>query len=107
MAEELPAQEQMQDARERVQTAFNRAEVPKIYANAFISGFGNSDFIVILECNGTPVGVLNMSYTLAKALARDILSSVTEIEKGTGQGILTIEVMDQYRRSTEANRIER
>ena len=107
MAEELSTQEQVRDARQRFQAAFNSSEVPKIYANAFVSGFSNSDFVVMLECNSAPVGVLNLSYALAKALARDILASVADIEKGTGEHILTIEDMNEFRRNTETNQAQR
>ena len=101
MAEELSA-EQIRDAQGKFQVALSQPEVPKIYANSFVCGYGNADFIVVLECNNTPAVVLNLSPTLAKALAQSITTSVSEIESGTGQRILTLEAMDQHRRSKEA-----
>ena len=101
MAEELSA-EHIREAQEKLQVALSQPEVPKIYANSFVCGYGNADFVVVLERNNTPAVVLNLSHTLAKALAQSINASVSEIENGTGQGILTLEAMDQHRRSKEA-----
>ena len=107
MAEQQSLEQQIEAARSKLQGAFSQPEVPKIYANAFVSGYNNADFIVMLECNGIPVGVLNLSYILAKSLAQNILSSATEIENETGQSILTIDAMDQHRRNAESNRSQR
>ena len=104
MAEQLLIEAQIQAAQDKFRAVLNEPSVPKIYVNAFLSGYNNTDFIVMLECNGKSEAILNLSYSLAKSLAQNILNSVAEIEKQTGRDILTIDAMEQHRRNIEAGR---
>ena len=86
-----------QTVTERMKSALESKEVTQIAANTFTSAYGNSDIIVLLERNGSPVAILNLSYTLAKSLAIDLSNTVAAIENGVGQAIPTMNEIEQFR----------
>lgn len=69
--------------------------VPEIYANGFAVGLSGADGSVILERNGSPVAILNVSYTLAKTLALALGTAVSNFEQNTGQQLLTTHDVDR------------
>lgn len=75
---------------ERVEYSFSSPEVPKIYANGFTSGHSRSDVYVLLEQNGQPVTVLNMSFTTAKSLQESLAKTISNLEVMTDHVIMTI-----------------
>ena len=64
-------------------------DVPKIYFNGFINGLSSGDIVSVLELNGQPVAVLNMSFTVAKTLVQSIGSIVADLEEKGGRTMLT------------------
>jgi hypothetical protein len=66
MSDEKPSQEQV--TQERLARGMD-VSVPQIYFNGFVSTMSSGDVLTVLERNGKPVVVLNMSYTVAKTLA--------------------------------------
>jgi hypothetical protein len=77
------------DAQERVDRAKEDASVPQIYFNGFIDTLSTGDVLTVLERNGKPVVVLNMSYTVAKTLAVSLGQLVSQFESGVERNMLT------------------
>ena len=65
--------------------------VPKLYFNGFVCAFGPGDLFIILERNGKPEGVLNMSFSVAKTLSSKLADLVRSLEVKTGNTIMTTE----------------
>lgn len=74
--------------KERIARAFD-ADIPNIYFNGFLNSISSGDIISILERNGKPVAVLNMSYTVAKTLALSLGQLISQFESGTDRTMLT------------------
>ncbi len=72
---------------------------PRLYANGFSLGTGNADLVTVLQLNGVPIAVLNMSYTLAKTLGESLLVAVKELEDKTGNEIMTTKFVDEKKKS--------
>ena len=68
--------------------------VPKLYVNGFINTLGTSDIMTILERNGEPIAVLNMSYTVAKTLATSLGEIVARLEELSGRDMLTTKQLE-------------
>jgi hypothetical protein len=75
--------------RQRIEAAVNAPNVPKYYVNGFANSLSSSDIIVVLETNGLPTAVLNMSYTVAKTLSQKLGVLVANLETLTGREMLT------------------
>lgn len=82
---------------ERIRLALDNKEVPQIAANTFTSAYGNTDVMVLLELNGTPVVILNLPFTLAKSLGQNLSNTITTIEEGLSRVIPTVDEMEQFR----------
>ncbi len=76
------------DAPERINRAI-ASEVPQIYANGFVNSISSGDIVTVLERNGKPVALLNLSYTVAKTLARSLAQIFAQMEELTGREMLT------------------
>jgi hypothetical protein len=70
------------------------AGVPQIYFNAFVNGISSCDVISILERNGKPVAILNMSYTLAKTISVSLGQIISQFEAGVERPMLTTQDVD-------------
>jgi hypothetical protein len=86
MSDEKPSKEQ--DHQERLARGMD-ADVPQIYFNAFVSTMSSGDVLTILERNGKPVVVLNMSYTVAKTLAISLGQIISQFESAVERNMLT------------------
>lgn len=82
--------DQVEDLRKWMQQAFSDPNIPKVYANSFKAGYSISDVYIILERNGTPDAVLNMSYTCAKSLQQSLSRVIAELEQKTNHTIMVI-----------------
>lgn len=65
------------------------SDVPRIYFNGFVNGFSSGDILCVLERNGQPVGIMNMSYTVAKTLSASLAQLVGSLEETSNQPIMT------------------
>ena len=65
------------------------SDVPRIYFNGFVNGFSSGDIMCVLERNGQPVGIMNMSYTVAKTLSASLAQLVGTLEETSNQPIMT------------------
>jgi hypothetical protein len=80
------------DRESQIDARFNAAvfgAVPSIYFNGFVTKLGFADIVVALERNGSPVGALNMSYTVAKSFAFSLSQAIAQLEEITGRDMLT------------------
>jgi hypothetical protein len=73
---------------ERIARAID-AGVPQIYFNGFVNTITVGDVLTVLETNGKPVVVLNMSYTIAKTLAISLGQIISQFESGVERNMLT------------------
>lgn len=65
------------------------SDVPRIYFNGFVNAFSAGDILCVLESNGHPVGIMNMSYTVAKTLSAGLGQLITKLEEASGRQIMT------------------
>jgi hypothetical protein len=73
-----------------------KADIPKIYANAFVCAMGVSDVTVILERNGRPEAVLNLSFTSTKTLSVKLAGVVAQLEEKSGQPVMITDDVEKY-----------
>jgi hypothetical protein len=80
-----------------LKVALDNPDIPKIYANSFGVGMTNADMFIVFQRFGPyPVGVVNLSYTLAKTLAQRLGTLISEFESSiAGQNILTTDRIDE------------
>lgn len=78
----------MEKFQEQIEQAIS-SDCPKIYFNSFSMAVGPGDVIIALQLHGKPVVVLNTSYTIAKTLGKAINGSIEDLEKKTGNNIMT------------------
>jgi hypothetical protein len=79
---------EVQDVQDRLVKVMD-ADVPQIYFNGFVSTMSSGDVLTVLERNGKPVVILNMSYTVAKTLAMSLGQIISQFESGVGRNMLT------------------
>ena len=82
-----------------------KSDVPRVYFNGFVNGMSTGDIITILEKNNTPVGILNMSFTVAKTLSVSLGQMIARLEETSGRPIMTthdIEHSDLAQRAKES-----
>jgi len=72
-----------------VDKALKSSEVLKIYANAFVIATGVGDMIILFKNGDIPVAILNLSYTLSKTLAIKLGRAISDLERMTGNTIMT------------------
>lgn len=74
----------------QIQNAILSPLIPKLYANGFVCGQTLSDAFIVLQLNGLPISVLNLSLSSAKSLMNDLEKMVADYEQRTETAILTI-----------------
>ena len=94
-----------QSDEERILNAVT-SDVEKIYFNGFTNTIGLGDILITLEQNGSPVGVLNTSYTVAKTLAIKLADLIGQLEAATGNKIMTTEDIKAAFRETKADELD-
>jgi hypothetical protein len=99
MSDEKPSQDQ--DTQERLARGMD-AGVPQIYFNGFVSTMSSGDVLTVLERNGKPVVVLNMSYTVAKTLALSLGQLISQFEFGVERTMLTTHDVENALRRVQA-----
>jgi hypothetical protein len=72
-----------------VKTAFENA--PTYYANGFVNGLGMADSYLVLQTNDQSVAVVNMSLSMAKTMANNLMLMVRNFEEQTGQKVPTLD----------------
>lgn len=72
-------------------TAALAAPIARLYMNGFIVGQSVADVTLVVQTNGTPAAVLNMSFTSAKSLAVELDKVIKNFESLTGHTLLTMQ----------------
>jgi hypothetical protein len=75
--------------------AIEDSTLPRIYANGFATGLGSADVVLVLQLQGRPVAIVNLSYTLTKTLAEKLGELVTKFEQAIGQDLVTTDKVDK------------
>ncbi len=88
--EEGKPEQEVEAVVKRMEAIFQNPNITKVYANSFKTGYSISDVYVILERNGQPDAVLNMSYTCAKSLQLSLGRVIAELEHQTKHSIMVI-----------------
>lgn len=88
-------EDEKQQIEERIKNALEDKDIPGIYFNGFITSVGIGDVMVILQQANKPVAILNMSYTLAKTLAEKLGVAIANLEKESGNTIMTTDDIKQ------------
>ncbi len=65
------------------------ADLPVMYANAFIVFLGQADIGLVLQTNGKETCILNMSYSTAKTLVEQLGNTLRNFEEKTGNPIMS------------------
>jgi hypothetical protein len=76
------------ESKNTIEYALESDEVVKIYANGFANFLNNADVGLVLQVNGRPKAVVNMSYTLAKTLYKKLGSMIQQFEKESDHEIM-------------------
>lgn len=94
-----PVSENLEESKFQDQTkeTFNNPLIPKIYANSYLAGTSSSDAYIILQTNGMPTAVLNMSYTFAKSLQQTLGRMISEFEATTDHEIMVMREIKKKR----------
>lgn len=79
----------------QLQKALTTPGIANLYANGFLCARTNADVFVVLQTNGGPNAILNMSYTTAKTLAEDLATTIKEFEDTMQHSIMTIHDINQ------------
>jgi hypothetical protein len=70
--------------------ALNDDNVPKVYANGYVTATGHGDITLLFQRNGKPVSVLNLSFSVAKTLALSLGETIKDLENKTENNIMTV-----------------
>ena len=81
-----------------IEEAIKNPEIPNFYANAFVLASGTGDITLFFQRNGVPVATLNLSYTVAKTLALLLGNSITDLERTSGNAIMTTHEVETFRK---------
>jgi len=68
--------------------------ISKIYVNGFTLGLTNADLLFVGKLNNKPEVVVNMSFTLAKTLVKQLNGLILSLESSTERDIMTTDVID-------------
>jgi hypothetical protein len=72
-----------------MQKALDDPEIPKLYANTFECALGTGDVALLLRNAHKTVGVVSLSYTVAKTLSLRLQELITFLETKSGNKIMT------------------
>lgn len=94
--DKLNTQNQAAALNQLINLALESDKIPKIYCNGFTNAVGNSDVMLVLQQNGKPAGVVNMSFTIAKTLSQSLKEIIDSIEEKSNQSIMTTHEVEKF-----------
>ena len=59
-------------------------DVPEFYVNAFANYLSSGDILTVLQRNGRPAAILNMSLPIAKAFSESLATLIANHERSAG-----------------------
>ena len=83
--------QQEQETLNDLEAVLTSQDIPQLYVNGFTTVISNTDICTVLERNGSPVAVLNISYTTAKSLAQKLSQLIADFETIAQHPLMTIE----------------
>lgn len=86
---------------EIINFAVESPDIPHLYANGFISAIGNGDTLLVLQQTGRPIATLNLSFTVAKTLVQKLGGIIENLEKASGNDIMTTSDLDEALKKTK------
>lgn len=69
-------------------------QILKFYTNGFGIALSNADVGILLQLSGKPIGIMYLSYTLAKTLHERLGQVVRDFETQSNQKLLTTDQVD-------------
>jgi hypothetical protein len=82
-----------------LEQAFTQAQqdpqVLKLYVNGFGIALSNADMSILLQLAGKPIGIMYLSYTMAKTLHERLGQVVRDFEAQSDQKLLTTDQVDK------------
>ena len=79
---------------------------PNIYANGFSCAVGLGDVCVLLKNGSKSVGVVNLSYTLAKTLSIKLGEMIETLENKSGNTIMTTDDIKEFLESEKEKEVQ-
>ncbi len=79
-----------------INLALESDTVPKIYCNGFTNAVGNSDIMIVMQQNGKPSAIVNVSFSVAKTLSQSLKEIIDTLEKNSKQKIMTTHEVEKF-----------
>lgn len=79
-----------------INLALESDTVPKIYCNGFTNAVGNSDIMIVMQQNGKPSAMVNVSFSVAKTLSQSLKEIIDTLEKKSKQKIMTTHEVEKF-----------
>jgi hypothetical protein len=87
-----------------LQEGLNLPDEKQIYFNGFVVSMTPTDAVILLQRNNKPILSLNLSHTLAKTLATQLLGVIQSFEKETKLDIPTLDRVNEAIQNANKNR---
>jgi hypothetical protein len=87
-----------------IQRALQSPDLPQYYVNSFTVTVGTGDVLIVMKRNNQQIGMIQVSYTVAKSLGEVLSDVIAGLEKVTGHEIMTSKYIE--RKVQEGNRYE-
>jgi hypothetical protein len=78
-----------------IQNVLGSINLPQYYVNSFTVTLGTGDVLIVMKRNGKPVGSFQVSYTVAKSFVEVLNDLISQLEKRTGNTIMTSKFIEQ------------
>ena len=85
-----------------MQKALDDPDIPKLYANAFDCALGAGDVALLLKNADKTIGMVNISYTVAKTLAIRLHELVKFLEAKSGTSVMSSDEIEKALRPKKA-----
>ena len=96
----------MNDLQKEVENILNDPDVPKFYAQTFMSSLGTGDVFVAFKHHNTAVAVINMPLATMKSLVASFMSQLQFLES-KGVQVLSTEELNQKFSDTSSTQTDR
>jgi hypothetical protein len=78
-----------------IRRALETSDLPQFYANSFTVTLGTGDVLIVMKRNQKQIGMVQISYTVAKSLAEALGDLIKRLEERTGNTIMTSKFIEQ------------
>lgn len=98
-----PRSQDAVQAQARIKAALE-AGVPQIYFNGFAAALSTGDITAVVERNGQPTAILNMSFTVAKSFSVALGGVIAALETLASRDMLTTTDLERVFQQEEEKR---